>query len=116
MLATALRELSARGYDAGFDELDAPLGASLTATDKTDWTLEQARAAWKMLGKYRHRLADLGIDYSAIPEPSAALLEAAGHESDRAGVEDGNFVVRFERLAPGPVAEVQRISGARFDA
>lgn len=116
-LAAALRTLSARGDGAGFDELEAPLGGVLAATDTDDWTLGQARAAWKMLGKYRHQLADAGIDYSAIPEPPAELPEAAGRESDRAGVrEDGDFVVRLGYLDPTLVAEVQRIPGTRFDA
>ena len=114
-LAAGLRTLSAHCDGMGFDELDAPLGDALAATDTWDWTPGQARAAWKMLGKYRHQLADCGIDYSALPEPPARLPEAAGRESDRAGVEDGDFVVRFGRLVPSLVAEVQRIPGVCFD-
>ncbi len=114
-LAAGLRTLSAHCDGAGFDELDAPLGDALATADAGDWTPGQARAAWKMLGKYRHRLADGGIDYSAISEPPAERPEAAGRESDYAGVEHGDFIIRFGRLTPGPVAAVQRIPGVRFD-
>jgi hypothetical protein len=113
-LAAGLRTLSAHCDGAGFDELDAPLGDALATTDAGDWTPGQARAAWKMLGKYRHRLAHGGIDYSTIPEPPAEPPEAAGRESDRVGVEAGDFIVWLGRLVPGPVAAVQRIPGVRF--
>lgn len=78
----------------------------MAATDAADWTCEQARAAWKMLGKHLHQLANFGIDCSAIPEPPTELPEAVGRESNRAGVEDGEFVTRFGRLVPGLVAGV----------
>jgi SWI/SNF-related matrix-associated actin-dependent regulator 1 of chromatin subfamily A len=114
-LAVGLRMLSARYDGEGFDELDALLGDALATTDAGDWTPGQARAAWKMLGKYRQRLADGGIDYSAIPEPPAEPPQAAGRDSDRAGVEAGDFIVRLGRLVPGLVGAVQRIPGVRFD-
>jgi SWI/SNF-related matrix-associated actin-dependent regulator of chromatin subfamily A-like protein 1 len=96
--------------------LDAPLGDALAITDPATWTPWQARAAWKMLGKYRHRLADGGIDYYAIPEPPAGPPEAAWHNANRVRVAEGDFIVRFGSLVPGLVAEVQRIPGGRFDA
>ncbi|MGH3087717.1 MAG: DEAD/DEAH box helicase [Rubrobacteraceae bacterium] len=93
------------------DEADAPLGRALAATDPADWTSGQARAAWRMLGKHRRRLADGGIDYSKIPEPP--VPKECG--SNRVEVEGGDFVVGFGHLAPELVADVQRIPGSRFD-
>ena len=86
MLAVALRTLSARSDGRGLDERDAPLGDTWAITDPATWTPWQARAAWKMLGKYHHRLADGGIDYYAIPEPSARPPEAAGRNANRVEV------------------------------
>ena len=101
------------GGSSGFDGFDVPLGHALAEADPAEWTPWQTHAAYEILGRYRHRLADAGIDYSAIPEPPAEV--AAEHGTDWAGVEEGNFVVGFGRLAPTLMTEVQKIPGSRFD-
>ena len=99
---------------AELDGFDAPLGRILAATDEAGWTPGRTRAARKMLGKYRRTLSERSLIHSEkVPELAAG---SAGNGSNRVGVEDGEFVVRFGSLAPEPVAGVQRIPGARFDA
>jgi len=58
-------------------------------------------------------------DAGALSAAIGALAARSGGAKPGAGravVEDGDFVVRFDRLVPGPVAEVQRVPGARLDA
>ena len=57
-----------RNDSQGFNAYDASLGHKLALTP--NWSPEQERAAWRMLGKYREQLNKAGIDYSAIPQPS----------------------------------------------
>lgn len=104
------------GGSSGFDGFDAPLGHALAEADPAEWTPWQTRAAYEILGRYRHRLAGAGIDYSAISDPPAEPEEVGERGSDWAGVEDGNFVVGFGRLAPTLITEVQKIPGSRFDS
>lgn len=116
-----MRVLASGGDDAdvvsrsGFDGLDAVLGDALAEADPEEWSPWQTRAAYEILGRYFHWLAEAGIDYSAIPEPRVEPADAGEHGSDWAGIEDGNFVVGFGRLAPALVTEVQKIPGAQFD-
>jgi SNF2 family DNA or RNA helicase len=113
-VSRAVRVLAAHSGGESFDVPEAPLLRGLAAADPASWTPGQTRAAWKALGKYRRQLVEMGVGYSAIPEPCVPEPEERG--PDRVEVEDGDFLVRFGRLAPGAVAEVQRIPGANFDA
>ncbi len=51
----------------GFNKFDASFGHSLAK--QPSWTPKQARAAWKMVRKYRRQLTVIGINYYDIPEP-----------------------------------------------
>jgi len=52
---------------AGFNSIDTRFGKKLNSM--SSWTPRQARAAWRMIGKYRGQLSGAGIDYTQIPEP-----------------------------------------------
>jgi len=51
----------------GFNKFDADFGHSLA--NYQTWSPKQARAAWKMVRKYKEQLTQAGIDYDKIPEP-----------------------------------------------
>ncbi len=50
----------------GYNRADASLGRSLSEKTPASWTPRQARAAHRMLAKYRGQLAKEGIDYAAM--------------------------------------------------
>lgn len=100
--------------DIGFYKMDAPFGHKLAIIPEASWTLRQRRAAWAMLRKYRGQLSDLGIDYSAIPEPPQ--LDPAEKKPDRLITIDDAGYVRFRfPYDPALVSAVKTIPGARFD-
>ncbi|MFZ5852274.1 MAG: DEAD/DEAH box helicase [Actinomycetota bacterium] len=117
LLVHALRAVAAACDGAhsedgvGFNGQDTAFGRALAAAPAQAWTPGNARAAWRLLRKYRGQLADRGIDYDAITEP-------AGQEDTRevrwVAQEAGAFVLRFS-YDPALVAAVRRLRGARWD-
>lgn len=54
----------------GFNQADTGFGHWLADVDEVEWTAEQARAAYELLGKYRRQLETADIDFDAIPVPA----------------------------------------------
>lgn len=97
----------------GFNKLDAPLGHKLAHLPQKDWTVRQTRAAWRMLGKYRGQLSDLGIDYNEIPEPPQITKEDKA--PCRLVISDkGNFQFLFPYDA-SLVSAVKQLPDRHFD-
>src|SRR4051812_27783561 len=65
----AARDDGARASDSmGFNGLDTNFGQSLAKQE--NWTYNQAKAAHKMLKKYRRQLANGGFHYDAFRVPT----------------------------------------------
>ena len=104
-LAQALHELASRCDGAGtedgqgFNKADSYFGKSMAKISIEQWSPKQKRAIWRMLQKYKGQLAGYGIDYDAIPEPSANGKPPAQGESRSLKymcLKDGNILVEFD--------------------
>lgn len=94
---------------AGLNKIDTHLGHQLASLNS--WTPRQARAAWRMLRKYRVQLQEAGIDYAAIPEPPK--ITDQDYAPKRITCSDSAFVVHFPYDAD-LVSAVKQIPTARF--
>ena len=97
----------------GFNKLDAPLGHKLASLPEAEWSPRQRLAAWKMLAKYRGQLQAGGLDYDAIPKPSADLGDRPGKLITLTTQSD--FLVKFA-YDPTLVNAVKELPGRRFDS
>lgn len=120
----------------GFNSYDRDFGHALAVSDPAAWSPRKARAAWKMLRKYKAQLQRAGIDFAAVPEPpepppyaqagpSASEVEAV-HRSAFPPVRrvivrsDGKFGLVFRDANPETwtriKTDVKTIAGAMFEA
>ena len=119
-LQTACVELAKRCDGAvdedgtGFNGVDADFGHQLARVE--NWSLRQARAAAKMLQKYRGQLAGYGVEIDGITEDDfSEEVQQAEKEADKIDFVNGVFHVYFEYYAP-MVAKVKSYKGAVFGA
>jgi DNA polymerase-1 len=56
----------------GFNATDTWLGHALAAMPATEWTADQALAAWDMLRKYGSQLDGFGMPHASLPRPHGA--------------------------------------------
>jgi len=117
LLHSAVRYLSDRCDGAlaedgmGFNKIDSMFGKSLGRKDPEQWTPRMARAAWKMVRKYKGQLESGGIEFSEIPEPP---LPTTLKPRNSVYVADGQFVIGFD-YDPVIVAAVKEIQGRKFN-
>jgi SNF2 family DNA or RNA helicase len=113
-LAAMNPDLTSERNDIGPNALDTPLVMKLATMSETQWSPRQKRAAWKLLGKYRHtQLAPAGIDYDAIPEPPAAPQNGRARSITTDGKQ--RFTIRFDYDANLVAAVKADIPGRKFD-
>lgn len=71
----------------GFSGADTDFGHSLAAKPEKWWTPKMCAAAYTLLSKYRGQLSAGGLDFDAIPKPSAAPTERSKYvAASKAGV------------------------------
>lgn len=87
LLAEAVMSLSsvcdgAHARDgSGFNGFDSPFGKQLAEIDPKYWTLNQRRALWVMVRKYKGQLANyFGINYDEIGYPQVGYVKPTAEE------------------------------------
>lgn len=108
--------------DQGFNGVDSPFGKSLA--EQETWTLKQAKAAQKMLRKYRGQIEKAGFDAQAMfeakfevppaaPKPQAPLTKRVTNSKKKASIE-GNLIRVDFPFDWDTVALIKSIPGRRF--
>jgi len=92
--------------EIGFNAYDCAFGHLLAETPPDLWTPRQKYQAWSMLRKYRRQLADVGIEYDAIPVPTSIATKLVDYR-------DGAFRVIFDYNAD-LVTAIKAVPSAHF--
>lgn len=115
----------ARAVDGmGYSKVDAGFGREIAARPVEAWSPRFARAAWKVVRKYRRQLP--GVDLAAVeppevpkeerPAPKPAPAPCAYGRSKEVKIEAHGAGCRISfGYDPGLVAAVKAIPGARFE-
>jgi SNF2 family DNA or RNA helicase len=73
--------------------VDADFGHSLASKQPSWWTIKMARAAYKMLRKYRRQLEGFGIDFDSIDDPNDATETVGRPRAKRSIDAQGGFFI-----------------------
>ncbi len=92
----------------GFNKLDTEFGHDLAVL--AAWTPRQRRAAWEITRKYRHQLAQQGINWDSILEPP---YTQSMEKPRTLTLREGRFELRFSYNA-ALIDVVKLLPGTRF--
>ncbi len=102
----------------GFNKFDAEFGHSLAK--QSNWSPKQARAAWKLIRKYRRQLVTIGINYYDIPEPPETKVKQVEKRNDKitAKIRGTQIIVQMLYRCPNFFAAkeaIKSIPGRRWN-